>query len=428
MAIELAGAGVASLTALQLAARCGNYGEARLLLQTGVDANFAPKGTEYPLAYAIESGDAETVKVLLAYGASIHQASKRHGNALITSIKRGVEEIFDIFLGEFDPNVTDKVGTPALYFAAVGGCEAMVDKLIHRGADVRACHNTVLSPIMGAGLGGNGRIVKTVLQNSAHTDHAALFAASSVGENELVAQFLLGGADVDRCILPYDRDLPIHAAMLRGHEATVKMLLAAGASITSRYFPSVFLETASRRHFGVSKLVLDEQLTSPIRLSLGTNPFSDRSDHIPIALLLVTLKMGARNGNTPLAWEFVKPHGQATVDFMEDLITRDTIRLPIDSPKFTFKAAIKSHSDTLLSFLLDSYAANISADFPNLIELAVIDGRVSTLELLLKRAAGEAESKTSRWKLCLSRALSTALEWKKYHMIEPLERYNTFTT
>ncbi|DAA74805.1 TPA_exp: Ankyrin repeat protein [Trichophyton benhamiae CBS 112371] len=427
MAIELAGAGAASQTALQLAARRGNHDEAKLLLRTGIDANFSPKGTEYPLAYAIESGDAETVKVLLEYGANIHQASKRHGNALIASIKKGEEEIFDIFLDKFDPNSTDRVGAPALYVAAVGGHEAMVNKLIRRGADVQACHDTIFSPIMGAGLGGSSRIVESMLQNGANSDHAALFAASSVGENELVTQLLLRGADVGRRTLPYDRDLPIHAAMLQGHETTVRILLAAGATLTSRYFPYVFLETASRRHFGISRLILNEHLSGNIRLCLGTSPFPSRSSHIPIALLLSTLKVGARTGNTSLAWEFVEPYGQTTMDFMDYLLTQDSIRLPVDSPKSVLKAAIKYCNDTLLSFLLDSFEVNISRDFPNLIELAVINGSVPTLEVLLKRTTEQAGLKTPQWKLCLSRALNTAVERNNFHMVELLDRYGTFT-
>ncbi|EFE44067.1 ankyrin repeat protein [Trichophyton verrucosum HKI 0517] len=427
MAIELAGGGAASQTALQLAARRGNHDEAKLLLQAGNDANFSPKGTEYPLAYAIESGDAETVKVLLEYGANIHQASKRHGNALIASIKRGEEEIFDIFLGKFDPNSTDRVGAPALYVAAVSGHEAMVNKLIRRGADVQACHDTIFSPIMGAGLGGSSRIVETMLQNGANSDHAALFAASSVGENELVTQLLLHGADVGRCTLPYDRDLPIHAAMLQGHETTVRILLAAGATLTSRYFPYVFLETASRRHFGISRLILNEHLHGDIRLCLGTSPFSSRSSHIPIALLLSTLKVGARTGNASLAWEFVEPYGQTTMDFMEYLLTQNSIRLPVDSPKSVLKAAIKYRNDTLLSFLLDSFEVNIPGDFPNLIELAVINGSVPTLEVLLKRTTEQAELKTPQWKLYLSRALNAAIERNNFHMVELLDCYGTFT-
>ncbi|KMQ42559.1 hypothetical protein A7C99_3799 [Trichophyton rubrum] len=427
MAIELAGAGAPSQTALQLAARHGNHDEAKLLLQTGIDANFFPKGTEYPLAYAIESGDAETVKVLLEYGADIHQAAKKHGNALIASIKRGEEEIFNIFLGKFDPNSTDRVGAPALYFAAVGGHETMVNKLIRRGADVQACRDTIFSPIMGAGLGGCSRIVKTILQNGADSDHAALFAASSVGEDELVTQLLLRGADVGRCILPYDRDLPIHAAMLQGHETTVRILLAAGATLISRHFPYVFLETASRGYFRISKLILNEHLTGHIRLCLGTNPFSGRISHIPIALLLSTLKVGVRNSNASLAWEFVEPYGQTTVDFMEYLLTQDSIQLPVDSPKSVLKSAIKHCNDTLLSFLLDSFEVNVSGDFPNLIELAVINGSVPTLEVLLKRTTEQTESKTLRWKLYLSRALNTAVERNNFHMVELLDRYGTFT-
>ncbi|EGD97286.1 hypothetical protein TESG_04697 [Trichophyton tonsurans CBS 112818] len=427
MAIELAGAGAASQTVLQLASRRGNHDEAKLLLQAGIDANFSPKGTEYPLAYAIESGDAETVKVLLEYGANIHQASKRHGNALIASIKRGEEEIFDIFLGKFDPNSTDRVGAPALYIAAVGGHEAMVNKLIRRGADVQACRDTIFSPIMGAGLGGSSRIVETMLQNGANSDHGALFAASSVGENELVTQLLLCGADVGRCTLPYDRDLPVHAAMLQGHETTVRILLAAGATLTSRYFPYVFLETASRRYFGISRLILNKHLSGNIRLCLGTNPFSGRSSHIPIALLLSTLKVGVRTGNASLAWEFVESYGQTAMDFMEYLLTQGSIHLPVDSPKSVLKAAIKYRNETLLSFLLDSFEVNVSGDFPNLIELAVINDSVPTLEVLLKRTTEQTELKTPQWRLYLSRALNTAVERNNYHMVELLNRYGTLT-
>ncbi|KAK2839285.1 hypothetical protein FQN49_006291 [Arthroderma sp. PD_2] len=430
MAIDLASANHAqqptSLTALQLAAREGNSAAVELLLQAGADPNLAPKGTEASLIRAIESGDTETVKILLRFGANIHQISRRHGNALIASIKGGEETIFDLLLGKFDANSTDSVGASALYFAAAGGHEGMVQKLIDNGANVLVNHNTVLSPTMGAGLSGNSKIVRTLSQNGAHDDYAALYAASSAGEDELVTRLLLDGADARHCILPFDRDLPLHAAMVRGHESTVRLLLGAGATCTSRHFPSVLLETASRRYFRIVALVLNANTAGPIRLSLTKKPTS--GGDIPIALLLLTLKVGSRAGNVSAAWEFIQPYGQDVVEFMEYLLTQEAkVKLSVDSPELAFRAAIESHSPTLTTFLLDCYGANISADHPNLLELAITNGDLSTLEHLLKRVIEEKEPRSSRWQLCLDRALMAALERSSYPMVEMLARYGAIS-
>ncbi|KAF3483995.1 ankyrin [Arthroderma uncinatum] len=414
-------------TALQLAARYGNHGAAELLLQAGADPNFAPKGTDTPLIRAIESGDIETVNILLKYGANIHQVSKRHGNALIASIKKGEEAMFDLFLKNFDSNTTDTTGASALYFAAAGGHEGMVLKLINNGANILANHNTVFSATMGAGLSGNSRIVRTLSQKGVHDDHAALYAASSAGEDELVTRLLLDGADIGHCILPFDRDLSLHAAMIRGHESTVRLLLGAGATCSSRHFPSFFLETASRRYFGIAKLVLNTNTTGPIRLCLTKTPVMD-GGKIPIALLLLTLKAGARAGNVAAAWEFIQPYGQDVVEFMEYLLSQDAnVKLPVDSPKSAFRSAIESHNLALFTFLLDCYGANISADHPNLIELVVANNDLSTLEHLLQRVMEEKEPKSSRWQLCLDRALMAALEQNSYPMVEMLARYGAFS-
>ncbi|KAM5449946.1 hypothetical protein MaudCBS49596_004709 [Microsporum audouinii] len=426
MAIELASEAAAP-TSLQLAARHGNHEEAKLLLQAGADPNFAPKGTDTSLTHAIQSNDAKTVKLLLEYGANVHQKPTRHGNALIASIKRGNEAMFDLFLEELDVNSTDNVGAPALYFAAAGGHEGMVNKLIGHGANVLACQNTIFSPIMGAGLGGNSNIVKTLFRNGVHSDHAALYAASSTGEDELVRRLLLDGADVGHCVLPFHRDLPIHAAMARGHESTVRILLEAGANCSSRHFPNAFLETASRRHFKVAELVLNSNNTGPIRLDLAKKSVPGSGGRIPIALLLITVKIGAKLGNIHTAWEFVKPYGQDVVEFMEYLLTRDSVlRIPINSPKPAFRAAIESHNHALLAFLLDSYGANISSDYPNLIELAVINDSVPILELLLQRSMEEKKAKSLRWQMCLDQALQAALKRHRYPMVEMLARYGAF--
>lgn len=136
--------------------------EVRRLLTDGADPNDASwggriarreyrseqprRGWDTPLIFAVESGRADVVRLLLDHGADLHQ-TKRHGGrfgdeyrgptALAIAVGRGDLPIVELLLarGASVTDVTPVEGLPVVCGAAADGYAAVVRTLLAHGAD-----------------------------------------------------------------------------------------------------------------------------------------------------------------------------------------------------------------------------------------------------------------------------------------------------
>ena len=131
----------------------------------------------------------------------------------------------------------------ALYYAAEGRNQLMVEAVLERGAPVDApeANSAGLlsaqavnfdSPLQVAARNGDLEIVRLLLKHRPRIDHrccdgpAALGYAAEAGHSEIVKELLDAGADPS-IVSNYDRDLqgtPLDAARRRGHTAIVELL------------------------------------------------------------------------------------------------------------------------------------------------------------------------------------------------------------
>lgn len=131
-------AGSGHKTALQWALRSGSARCVKLLLDAGANPDLTARGDEAPpMIDAALSGNPEFVRALFAAGASVNALNLNEASALALACNQGGEAcaLALLSLGA-DPNLADDDGrTPAMY-AAEEGEAASLGALIQAGADL----------------------------------------------------------------------------------------------------------------------------------------------------------------------------------------------------------------------------------------------------------------------------------------------------
>lgn len=84
------------------------------------------KGGFTPLLFAAQAGDLESVRILLAAGARVNDATSEAGSALVLAVMNGHEKVALFLLDQgADPNLADGYGITALHWAVQEGLKAM---------------------------------------------------------------------------------------------------------------------------------------------------------------------------------------------------------------------------------------------------------------------------------------------------------------
>ena len=161
------------------------------------------KYRRYVLIHAAQTGDAETIKALIAAGADVN-ARDDDGKTLLFKAagwdKRTAVNVL-IELGA-NLNARDNVGETPLIDAAFKGRAEVAKALIAAGADVNARDDQSLTPLNWAAYEGRTKTVKVLIAAGA----------------DLNAKDTFG-------------DTPLHSAALKGHAEAIKALIAAGADL-----------------------------------------------------------------------------------------------------------------------------------------------------------------------------------------------------
>ena len=154
------------------AARRGDLGTVRTLLQRGADANAAHGDGMSALHWAAERGDAEIVEVLVNAGAAVNAVTR---------------------IGHYTP----------LHVAGTGGHAAVIERLVEAGADVSAAARTTgVTPLHLAAAAGSPAAVAALLDHGADADarerawgQTPLIFAAARNRVEAIRVLLERGAD-----------------------------------------------------------------------------------------------------------------------------------------------------------------------------------------------------------------------------------------
>ena len=144
------------------------------------------------------------------------------------------------------------------------GLEAVVERLLEKGADVALKDKEGRTALYSAAWNGHEAVVETLLQKGADValkdkyGQTALYLAAQNGHEAVVEKLLQKGADVT--LKDEDGQTALHSAAWNGHEAVVEALLQKGADVAlkDKYRRTALHLAAQGKHEVVVKLLLDK--------------------------------------------------------------------------------------------------------------------------------------------------------------------------
>ncbi|KAL3418519.1 hypothetical protein PVAG01_10235 [Phlyctema vagabunda] len=214
---------------LATAARTGQATIAKLLLASGADVNHRD-GCRTVLWEASTNGHAEIVKALLDHGAEVNTENFL---PLAAAARQGYEGIVRLLL-ESGANINHEIYSP-LAAAARWGNENIVRLLLEKGAPINALY-AYSTALFHASMNGNSAIVKVLLDNKADVNLKGWYGTTPLyeacyGQHIAVAKILVeAGANLN-IEGGLRNEFPLHAAVRKGNEELVRLLLARGAKL-----------------------------------------------------------------------------------------------------------------------------------------------------------------------------------------------------
>lgn len=162
--------------------------------------SFAHAGSYDDFFTAVQRDDAATVQSLLARGFDANTVDPRGLHGLYLALREPSLKVAQVLVDwpKTDVNVLNSKGESALMMAALGGRQAIAEKLIKRGADV---NKTGWAPLHYAASNGHLALMALLLENSAYIDAESpngttpLMMAAMYGTPEGVKLLIDEGAD-----------------------------------------------------------------------------------------------------------------------------------------------------------------------------------------------------------------------------------------
>ncbi|MCX6627896.1 MAG: ankyrin repeat domain-containing protein [Candidatus Solibacter sp.] len=175
-------------TALMWAAAEGHPDVVQVLIDHKADIHAASKSGFTALVFAAVKNDAQSVRQLLAAGASANFALPDGTKILLVAVSHKSTLAAGAFAdGGADPNVADRGGNTPLHTAAQAGDVELVKKLLAKGADA----NARTAKAAAGGRGGGGGFFRQVAG-----EQTPLMVAAKANRPEAMRALVAGGADV----------------------------------------------------------------------------------------------------------------------------------------------------------------------------------------------------------------------------------------
>ena len=215
------------------AAELGYEAQAEIFIAAGAVVNVMHNDTT-PLQYAARQGHARIVHLLLSHSADPNFETRIDSpKPLLTAAHRGYSIVVRLLLkSNANSGCDDEEGHTPLHLAARGGYEDIIELLLHHGANPTKEDHRGQTALHLACLNGHSKVVKYIIDASQGSTmdaldrdgYTPLRIASREGHVSTVETLLDNGAKPD---LPgFDKHTPLYSAVVNGHEATARILLA----------------------------------------------------------------------------------------------------------------------------------------------------------------------------------------------------------
>ena len=154
---------------LDFAVSSGNADMVRLLIELGVDANAQTAYPLSPLFNASYKGNREIVELLLDTGANVNAPSYEGMPPITGAVARGHADIVALLLdrGAKLDVPDERTGRNLLHLAVLSGSLDVVDQLVTRGAPLNQTDNDGRTPLYYAASYGHQRVYSRLLQSGA---------------------------------------------------------------------------------------------------------------------------------------------------------------------------------------------------------------------------------------------------------------------
>lgn len=226
-------------TGLMLASMQKNPDIVAKFLTLKVDVKAVNNNNDSALMLAARQGSADIVNQLLKAGADVNAVNTQQENALLIAAKNGKSDVVALLTATQNPNLIDKSGNSALYYATGRGDDASVAALLAiPNIDVTMPGSDGRSLLVVASAGSFTKVVqllvdtkKVKLEDQDQTGRTSLFLATSNNKGDIVDILTKAGADVNTRG-PGAKPALIVASE-KGYLPIVKSLVAAGADVNA---------------------------------------------------------------------------------------------------------------------------------------------------------------------------------------------------
>ncbi|KAG6986548.1 hypothetical protein G7Y79_00078g100020 [Physcia stellaris] len=294
-------------TALHVAARHGSLEAVSFLLRCHVDPNRKTHSGYTPLHWAAFRGHTEVVRFLVDHEADSAAQNHAGETALHVCLHHTYNEDIVVLLSSKRCllDVVDDRGRTALHEAACRGFSNAVMILIDRGATVDLQDNKHWTPLQHAAAGGHEQVINHLLGRASFSERfseerllrAAQFRNAVATSDRTRSHLLLKDPNLNISLPDHEGRTALHHAANNGDIDMVTILLGRGASVHAKIADTAYIYKVDYHNLLKPREVYECQWVTPLHIGAGRG-------HVEVVAVLLDygadLHIVGMNGYTAL--------------------------------------------------------------------------------------------------------------------------------